>query len=179
MNELKKLLHVADTLMGPHGCPWDREQTFFTLQTYLLEEAHELIEAIDLQDVGKIKEELGDLLYVLVFLAKMGEKEGKFTLANAAEVVTEKLIRRHPHVFDKLKVESTEEIMRNWEEIKKKEGKKNPFDGIPPTLPALARAQKVIAKLRRVQQLPSKEGESSSLSEGAFGEKLWDLVKQA
>ena len=78
MDDFKDLLKVADALLGPQGCPWDREQTLFTLQPYLLEETHELIEAIDLGDGAKIKEELGDVLYALIFIAKLGEKENQF-----------------------------------------------------------------------------------------------------
>ncbi len=176
MDALKKLIEVADTLLGPNGCPWDKEQTFFTLQPYLLEETHELIEAIDVQNPEKIKEELGDVLYALVFIAKLAEKESQFTFSEAVAMVAEKLIRRHPHVFANQKITSTEDVVQNWEETKKKEGKKNPLDGIPPTLPALARAQKVIAKSRRAKHL--QKPDSSLASEEELGEKLWHLVRE-
>ena len=149
MKDFDNLLAIADRLLGPNGCPWDLKQTFFTLQPYLLEEAHELIEAIDQENPLKIAEELGDVLYVLIFAAKIGEKEGKFTMSDALQTVAEKLIRRHPHIFGEEKISSTEDVVRNWEEIKKKEGKANPISDIPATLPALARAQKVIHKLQR------------------------------
>ena len=174
MNELDRLLSVADRLLGPGGCPWDREQTFFTLQPDLLEETHELIEAIDRQDPLKISEELGDVLYILIFIAKLGEKEKSFTLSKSIDQVTEKLIRRHPHVFGDKKFSSTEEVLVNWEEVKKKEGKKSPIADIPPTLPALARAQKVIHKLRR-QKDPAIEEKMAD----DIGQRLWDLVKEA
>ncbi len=174
MEEFNRLLEVADTLLGPNGCPWDKEQTIFTLQPYLLEETHELIEAIDAQDPEKIKEELGDVLYALVFIAKLSEG---FTLPAAIRSVAEKLIRRHPHIFGDLKIESSEDVARNWEELKKKEGKKSPIEGIPPTLPSLSRAQKVVSKLRRARHL--QKGESSLRSEEELGEKLWHLVKEA
>lgn len=170
MEQIQKLLDIADKLLGPEGCPWDREQTLFTLQPYLLEEVHELIEAIDLQSPAKVAEELGDVLYALVFIAKLSSEN--FTFSQAVQGVCEKLIRRHPHVFGEQKLSSTEEIIKNWEEVKKKEGKKSPIDNIPPTLPALARAQKVIHKLKKSPLIREKVAED-------FGQKLWDLVQEA
>jgi XTP/dITP diphosphohydrolase len=120
---------------------------------------------------------LGDCFYTLVFLAKLAEQNGIFSLQEAFQIAMEKLIRRHPHIFGEIKVGSTEDVVRNWEEIKKKEGKKNPIEGIPPSLPALARAQKVILKLRRASQAPPVH--SSLKSEEDLGEKLFDLVRQA
>ncbi|MES2274000.1 MAG: MazG family protein [Chlamydiota bacterium] len=174
MDEFKKLENIADQLLGPQGCPWDREQTFFTLQSYLLEETYELIEAIDLQEGSKIEEELGDVLYSLIFIAKLGEKEGSFTLESAIRNVAEKLVRRHPHVFGDQKNVSTDSVIATWEAIKKKEGKKSPIDGIPPALPSLARAQKVIHKLRRAKSRVI----DSKIEEG-IGDRLWELVKEA
>jgi len=174
MEEFNKLLRIADRLLGPGGCPWDLEQTFFTLQPYLLEEVHELIEAIDLQDPAKISEELGDVLYTLIFIAKLGEKGGSFTLADSIRQMGEKLIRRHPHVFGEQKISSADEVLTRWEEIKKAEGKKSPIANIPPTLPSLARAQKVIHKLRRAKSTVLK----GKISEG-IGQRLWDLVAEA
>ena len=174
MEAFDQLLAIADRLLGPEGCPWDREQTLFTLQPYLLEESHELIEAVDAQDSAKMAEELGDVLYVLIFAAKLGEKEGAFSLSEAIRIVSEKLIRRHPHVFGNQKVSSADEVLTTWEEVKKKEGKKNPIDHIPPTLPALARAQKVIHKLRRAKSAAI-EGRISN----GIEQRLWDLVAEA
>lgn len=175
MREFEKLLEVADRLLGPEGCPWDWEQTLFTLQPYLLEEAHELLEAIDLEDPTKMAEELGDVFYVLLFIAKVGEKEGKFKLKESLDVVAQKLIRRHPHVFDKTKISSTEDIVRNWETIKKQEGKKHPLDGIPESLPSLAKAQKIIHKLK----LHPPKGECQIKNSEELGERLWALVQEA
>lgn len=174
MNEFDNLLAVADKLLAPDGCPWDREQTFFTLQPYLLEETHELIEAIDSQNPVKISEELGDVLYALVFIAKLGEKDRNFTLSQSIKTVADKLIRRHPHIFGDKKISSTDEVVSNWEEVKKKEGKKSPIADIPPTLPALARAQKVIHKLRRQKSSIVEENISDDI-----GQKLWDIVREA
>lgn len=177
MKEFQDLLNVADRLLAPDGCPWDREQTIFSLQPYLLEEMHELLEAIDIKNFHKIVEELGDVIYALIFLAKIGEKEGKFLLSDALENVTEKLIRRHPHVFGESKLDSADEVVRKWDEIKKREGKKNPIEGIPPSLPALARAYKVVQKLRRLKHL--QKIDSNLASEEDLGERLWLLVKEA
>lgn len=177
MTEFDELLGIADTLLGPNGCPWDKEQTFDTLKPYILEETHELLEALDLSDGAKIKEELGDCFYALVFLVKLAEQNRIFTLQESLRLVAEKLIRRHPHIFSALKIESTDDVVRNWEEIKKKEGKKNPIGGIPPTLPALARAQKVIAKLRRAKKEPP--AHSTLKSEEDLGDRLWVLIQEA
>lgn len=172
MKEFENLLRVADRLLGPNGCPWDLEQTFFTLQPYLLEETHELIEAIDQGNREKIMEELGDVLYALIFISKLGEKEGSFTLNHSIQTVADKLIRRHPHIFAEKKISSSEEVASNWEEVKKKEGKKSPISDIPPTLPALARAQKVIHKMRQHPVIEEKISDD-------IGQRLWDLVKEA
>jgi tetrapyrrole methylase family protein/MazG family protein len=174
MKEFKELLDIADQLLGPQGCPWDREQTFFTLQPYLLEETHELIEAIDMKDPSKISEELGDVLYALIFIAKLGEKESAFTLPDSIRMVADKLVRRHPHVFGNKKISTTDDVVTHWEEVKKKEGKKSPIDNIPPSLPSLARAQKVIHKLKKAKPEIVKEKISNDL-----GQRLWDLVAEA
>lgn len=176
MSVFNELLDVADRLLGPNGCPWDREQNFATLRPYLLEETHELLEALDLGNKELIQEELGDCLYALVFIAKLAEQQKLFTMTDAIRTVVEKLIRRHPHVFGELKIESTEDIVRNWEEIKKKEGKKNPISGIPPSLPSLARAQKVIAKIGRAEK---KETIAKIISEEEIGQRLWEVVMDA
>ncbi|HEX2582665.1 MAG TPA: MazG family protein [Chlamydiales bacterium] len=180
MKEFTRLLEVADQLLGPNGCPWDREQTFFTLQPYLLEETHELIEAIDSLESQKISEELGDCLYALIFIAKLAEAEKRFALRQSIESVTEKLIRRHPHVFGDVKVRSTDDIVRNWDAIKKQEKtgqeRKKLFDGIPPSLPALPRAQKMAKKLRKNKE---KSETDDPLTEQELGEKLWQLIQSA
>ena len=179
MNEFIQLIEIAERLLGPNGCPWDREQTLSSLQPYLLEETHELIEAIDDRQEGKISEELGDLFYALVFVGKLGEKEGLFSLAEALQSICDKLIRRHPHVFGDVIAETSEEIVHNWEQIKKTEFKerKSALDGIPPSLPALPRAQKIINKIRRAQKGVKKN--SSLESEEEFGGKLWEILEIA
>ena len=106
MKQFDELISVAEKLLSPEGCPWDLKQTFTTLQPYVLEEAHEVIEAVDLNDDSKILEELGDLLYVIVFYGKLGEKQGRFSLKDIIDTIKEKLIRRHPHIYGDVKVEN-------------------------------------------------------------------------
>jgi MazG family protein len=153
MKEFDELIAVADKLLSPEGCPWDRKQTFQSLQPYVLEEAHEVIEAVDEGEDQQIVEELGDLLYTIIFYGKLAQKEGKFALVDIVKGVTEKLVRRHPHVFGGLKVEHEDEVVQNWERIKKeeKQGKNKKEGGVPPTLPLLVRAQKVIKRIIRSQ----------------------------
>ncbi len=181
MKEFSRLLDIAAQLLAPGGCSWDREQTLLTLQPYLIEETHELLEAIDLGDGEKMAEELGDVLYNLVFIAKLGESQKLFTMKQAIESECEKLIRRHPHVFGDVKVSSNEEIIRNWNEIKKKEKgaskSDHPFAGIPPSLPALPKAQKMAHRVRKLKG--EKQGEGSIRDEAHLGDLLWDLVVQA
>ncbi len=179
MKEFSELLVIADRLLGEGGCPWDREQTLFTLQPYLLEETHELIEAIDREAPVDMIEELGDVLYTLVFIAKLGEIQGLFSIRDALAGVSEKLIRRHPHVFGDKKNQSTEDVIETWEAVKKEEkGRKSIMEGIPPTLPVIARAQKIQQKLKRVKSPLSLEGQKH-LSEEDVGRNLWKLIADA
>lgn len=176
MKSFNKLIEVANQLLGPNGCPWDQEQTLKTLQPYLLEEAHEVVDAIDSGDAKKMKEELGDFFYTAIFVAKLAEKEGLFSLDESFESITEKLIRRHPHIFGDVQVSGSDDVMKNWEEIKMKEGRKSLFEGLPPTLPALSRSQKVISKLRRKKI--SQKKETQLKSEEELAEKIWALVEE-
>jgi MazG family protein len=141
---LLDLLKVMARLRGPGGCPWDVEQTHQTLGRHLLEEAHETLEAIDSGDPERLREELGDLLLQVVFHAEMARQEGTFDADDVAEGIVTKLIRRHPHVFGDVKVDSSSDVLVNWERIKASEKGEHPLEhDIPPTLPALARAAKV------------------------------------
>ncbi len=138
------LLKIMHRLRSPGGCPWDREQTHQSLARHLLEEAHETLEAIDSGDQGRLREELGDLLLQVVFHAEMAMEEGSFDIDDVAEGIVTKLIRRHPHVFGDVSVDSASEVLVNWERIKAEEKGEHPVDEeIPATLPALARAAKV------------------------------------
>jgi len=131
-------------LRGPGGCPWDAEQDHRSLARHLLEEAHEVLEAIDAGDSDLLREELGDLLLQVVFHAQMAADEGRWDVDDVAEGIVRKLIRRHPHVFGDVIVSGSGEVLVNWERIKAEEkGERALEDDIPVTLPALARASKV------------------------------------
>ena len=184
MKEFDDLLEVAAILNGPNGCPWDLKQTFKSLQTYVLEESHELLEAIDLDENEKIIEELGDLLYTIVFYAKLAQKQNRFQMRNILETVKEKLIRRHPHIFAEEKLETSEEVATRWEKIKKEEKahsqRESLLDGIPTSLPALIRAQKVIKKILRSPSDLFTEKQKCSLDvEEAFGEEILQAILRA
>jgi tetrapyrrole methylase family protein/MazG family protein len=141
---LLDLVRVMARLRGPGGCPWDAEQTHETLARHLLEEAHEVLEAIDSGDRDALKDELGDLLLQVVFHAEMARQADDFDVDDVALGITEKLIRRHPHVFGEVAVSGADEVLVNWERIKADEKGERPVeDDIPATLPALARAAKV------------------------------------
>jgi len=142
---LLDLVRVMSRLRGPGGCPWDHEQTHRSLARHLLEETHEVLEAIDADDRDLLREELGDVLLQVAFHAQMAADDGAWDVDDVAEGIVRKLIRRHPHVFGELEVSGPDEVLVNWERIKAEEkGEPRPLeDGIPPTLPALARAAKV------------------------------------
>ena len=146
----KKLTEIVDTLMGENGCPWDKVQTRESLKPYLLEEAYETLEALDNNNPEEIKEELGDLLYQILFHAKISENKNEFNITDVVESISDKMVHRHPHVFQEEKLETPEEVITQWEEIKSKEkGKINResiLDGIPSHLPGLLRAQKLQKK---------------------------------
>ena len=141
---LLDLVRVMARLRGPDGCPWDLEQDHRTLARHLLEEAHEVLEAIDDGDPERLREVLGDLLLQVVFHAQMAADSGSFDVDDVAAGITAKLIRRHPHVFGDVQVSGADEVLVNWERIKTEEKGEHPVDDdIPSTLPALARASKV------------------------------------
>ena len=152
---VKPITDVMNTLLGENGCPWDKEQTHDSLRKNLLEEAHEVIEAIDSHDMVHLKEELGDVLLQVVFHAKLAEQEGQFNFNDVVDAITEKMIRRHPHIFSDVKADDAETVLTNWEAIKKqekagKEESKSIMSKLPPTLPALMKAEKVQQKAHRV-----------------------------
>ena len=154
MNGVQRLVEVMRRLRAPGGCPWDREQTLQTLKPCLLEETYELLDAIDRGDPAMHIEELGDVLLQVVFQCVIREEEGKFSLDDVATALTDKLIRRHPHVFGDTTAETSSKVLRNWELIKQSEKGKNPgrsaLDGVPATLPALLKAQRTQEKASRV-----------------------------
>lgn len=142
---LLDLVKVQARLRAPGGCPWDQEQTHATLARHLLEETHELLEAIDAGDDDAIRDELGDLLLQVTFHAQIAADEGRWDVDDVAEGLVRKLIHRHPHVFGDVEVSGAEEVLVNWEQLKAEEtgGRKGVDEDIPAALPALARAAKV------------------------------------
>lgn len=153
IDSIKDVLEILDKLLSPEGCAWDRAQTLQSMRGSLIEEVHEVIDAINEKNSVGITEELGDLLFNVLFLCRLAEKESCTTLYHIAKGLSEKLIRRHPHVFGEAKVSGVASILEQWETIKstekQNEPKKNIFEGIPKGLPALAKAQKMIKKLRK------------------------------
>ena len=127
-------------------CPWDREQTHASVRHLLIEEAYETVESIEKEDWGELRKELGDLLLHVVFHSTMAEEGGRFTLDEVITLETDKLVRRHPHVFGDTAVTGTGEVLQNWEKIKMNEGRKSLLEGVPPSLPALLRAYRVQEK---------------------------------
>jgi tetrapyrrole methylase family protein/MazG family protein len=141
-------------LRGPAGCPWDREQTPESLKPFLIEECYEVIDALDEGSPDKVRDELGDLLFQIVFHARIAEEKGAFTIADVISAIMEKMTRRHPHVFGEAKVSTSGEVLANWEEIKKKEKthqeRTSILDGVPQALPALLRAHGIQKRAARV-----------------------------
>ncbi len=144
--KFEHLVEITARLRSPHGCIWDRRQTHESLRQYLLEEAYEVLESIDQQDHDELGKELGDLLLQVVFHAQIAAEAGRFAIGEVIDNISEKMIRRHPHVFGDEKAASVEEQKMRWEEIKKQEGKKSIIDGVPAALPALQRAARLQQK---------------------------------
>ncbi|MCA2004845.1 MAG: nucleoside triphosphate pyrophosphohydrolase [Ignavibacterium sp.] len=131
-------------------CPWDREQTNDSIKSATIEEAYEVVEAIDKKDFDELKKELGDLLLHVVFHTVIAEEENHFNIDEVIETIKNKLIRRHPHVFGETQVNGSEEVKKNWERIKLEEGRESILDGVPPYLPALQRAHRLQEKAAKV-----------------------------
>jgi tetrapyrrole methylase family protein/MazG family protein len=150
----EELVGIIATLRSENGCPWDREQTHETLKSTLIEETYETLEAIDTGDPSKLKEELGDLLLNVMLQAQIADENKNFDIYAVIETLTEKLIRRHPHVFGDVDVEDSEAVVKNWEAIKRQEAgyadRKSVLDGIPNAMPTLLRAQKIQSRAARV-----------------------------
>ncbi len=153
MREFDKLLEIMAALRSPEGCPWDREQSHSSLKPYLIEETYELLDAIDANDALKIKEELGDLLLHIVFHAQIGKDENRFDIIDVINGITDKLIKRHPHVFgDSEKELSSEQVLENWETIKadtSEDKKYYVLNGVPASMPALLKAYRIQEKVAR------------------------------
>ncbi|MBL0881979.1 MAG: nucleoside triphosphate pyrophosphohydrolase [Chitinophagaceae bacterium] len=143
-----KLVTIMDELR--EQCPWDRKQTIRTLRSMTIEETYELADAIDANDWKGIKEELGDMLLHILFYSKIGTEQKQFVLKDVIEGIATKLINRHPHIYGDVIVENDEDVKRNWEQIKMKEGKKSVLSGVPQSLPALVKAARIQEKAKQV-----------------------------
>jgi len=151
----RRLVEIMARLRAPGGCPWDREQTHRSLRPYLIEEAHEAVEAIDRADDAEMAEELGDVALQVVFHAQLAAEENRFTIDDVMEAICAKLIRRHPHVFGDVQAATASEVLKNWEQIKKAEKAEKAPDlstlhGVPRSLPALQRSHRMQEKAARV-----------------------------
>lgn len=154
--QFEALVRIMERLRGDNGCPWDREQTRQTLKPFLIEEAYEVVEAIDEEDPKQIMEELGDLLFQVIFHAQVAAEQREFTIGQVLAAITEKMVRRHPHVFGDGTASTAHEVLEQWEELKRKErhavstAPVSALDGVPRELPALLRAQRLQDKASRV-----------------------------
>jgi len=167
-----QLVEVMAKLRAPGGCPWDRKQTFDTIKSYLLEEAYEVMDAIDRRDWPSLEEELGDLLLQPIFFAEMAREQGLFSIADSIDAINEKLVRRHPHVFGNAHAETPEDVKVRWDEIKKQEKGSVPdssvLDVVPRNLPALMEAEKIGHKAAATGfEWPDIEGVLDKLQEEA------------
>jgi len=191
-----RLLTIMDELR--EQCPWDRKQTFESLRHLTIEETYELGDAILDRNLEEIKNELGDLLLHIAFYAKLGSEEKAFDMADIAHSISEKLIHRHPHIYGDVKVENEEDVKKNWEALKLKEGKKSVLSGVPKGLPALVKAQRIQDKVAGVgfdweqpEQVWEKvreelaefkaevdQGDSHAM-EAEFGDLLFSLINYA
>lgn len=197
LSAMQRLIEIMDRLRSPGGCPWDAEQTPESLIPYLLEEAHETIEAIEAGDPALICDELGDLLLQVVFHARIFSERGAFDVGDIANAISDKLIRRHPHVFADVTLQSHGDLTAQWEKVKagekaeRGEVKRSLLESIPRSLPALSRTQKLIEKSARAGRIWPNSSENlascattvQSLYEGmsdeALGEALFALVAVA
>jgi len=184
-SELLRLREVMDKLRSPGGCPWDAEQDHTSLLKYLLEESYEFIESVENNDRDAMQEELGDLLLQVYFHSRMAEEDAKqpFNIEDVAKSVTDKLIKRHPHVFAGESVSGSEEVLENWEKQKAAEkGRNSAIDGVPLAQPALPLATKVIYRLNKLNyQLPISEPIKlpADIDQDQFGQILLGLITQA
>ncbi len=178
------LLKVMSRLRSPRGCPWDREQTHLTLRWHAVEEVYELLDAIESRDDHELEEELGDLLLQVVFHCQLAKERGAFDFNKVARHITDKLIRRHPHVFGKTKVKNVDEVWANWEKIKRaekhgtKRARPSALDGIPKHLPALLRAEKLLKKAKKAKLVGTKPA-NNKISRANFAKKLFLLAQLA
>ena len=177
---LLDVVAVMDRLRSPGGCPWDAKQTHASLVPYLLEEAHEAIEAIESGDPTHMQEELGDLLLQIAFQARVAEEHATepFDIDDVAGGLVDKLVRRHPHVFAEVEADTADAVEANWEAIKaaEKQHRTHPLEGVPSSLPALSRAEKYVSRLHRNGR---DDLVDAAVATGGLGAELLDLVRRA
>jgi len=177
---LLDVVAVMDRLRSPGGCPWDAKQTHASLVPYLLEEAHEAIEAIESGDPTHMQEELGDLLLQIAFQARVAEEHATepFDIDDVAGGLVDKLVRRHPHVFAEVEADTADAVEANWEAIKaaEKQHRTHPLEGVPSSLPALSRAEKYVSRLHRNGR---DDLVDAAVAAGGVGAELLDLVRRA
>ncbi|HEX4121350.1 MAG TPA: MazG family protein [Verrucomicrobiae bacterium] len=184
-SSIDDLLRVMAKLRSPKGCPWDKEQDHMSLRFHAVEEVYELLDAIETHDDQEMVEELGDLLLQVVFHSQLGRERGAFDFEQVARHITDKLVRRHPHVFGDVKVRNVDEVWVNWEKIKAAEkhgtrhARPSAFDGIPKHLPALMRAEKLIKKARKAKLLPVQTAKKTQPGKAALGRQLFELTQTA
>ena len=166
-----RLVEVMDTLRSPGGCPWDAEQTHQSLSRYLLEETYEALEAMDRGDLVDLREELGDLLLQVVFHARIAqESDAEFTVESIAGAVVDKLVRRHPHVFEGVQVSSEAELEDNWDKVKAREKpRESVTDGVPVAMPSLQVATQLLYRARNLPVRPT-DGHMREQLRGVVGE---------
>jgi uncharacterized protein YabN with tetrapyrrole methylase and pyrophosphatase domain len=181
---INDLLRVMARLRSPTGCPWDREQDHQSLRWHAVEEVYELLDAIESRDDHELEEELGDLLLQVVFHCQLARERGAFNFERVARHITDKLLRRHPHVFGDVKVRNVDQVWSNWEKIKRAEkdgtrhARASALDGIPNHLPALLRAEKMLKKAERAKLEPA-PARKARLKRAEIGEQLFALVRAA
>ena len=183
-SELQRLVEVMDRLRSPGGCPWDAEQTHESLIKYLLEESYEFIDSVDAKDREGMREELGDVLLQVYFHSRIAQDHptDPFSIEDVARSIADKLIRRHPHVFEGLQVSGTEEIIDNWEEIKAKEkGRTSALDGVALAQPALALVEKLLyrAEKYKVSVELTKYQSAKPATNESVGEALASIIAWA
>ena len=165
-SSFESLIATVKKLREPDGCPWDIEQTFESLCPHVIEEAYELVDALQKNDMAELKEELGDVLLHVVMLANMAEEQNAFSVYDVAQTINEKMITRHPHVFGDAKVDSVDDVWTNWESIKKKERTTGAMSTVPNALPALLQSQKIQKRASRLGfDWPDDEGPLEKIHE--------------
>jgi NTP pyrophosphatase (non-canonical NTP hydrolase) len=181
---IQDLIQIMARLRSPTGCPWDKEQDHLSLRWHAVEEVYELLDAIENQDDHELEEELGDLLLQVVFHCQLARERGAFDFERVARHISDKLVRRHPHVFGEVEARNVDQVWANWEKIKRaeKQGtaheRPSAFDGIPRHLPALLRAEKLLKKARRAK-LEGKPAGTRKPGRTEVGRQLFELARYA